>query len=61
MVWNMGFVGEAQFINDMRPEFNELHGVFVLATVAKSSIKSIDASRALVSVTFRYDRVNVHR
>ncbi|CAL8110874.1 unnamed protein product [Orchesella dallaii] len=39
--------GEAQFINDIRPEFEELYGAFVLTSVGNATIKSIDATQAL--------------
>ncbi|CAG7825616.1 unnamed protein product [Allacma fusca] len=39
--------GEAEYINDIQPEFGELFGVFVLSTVAKASLKTVDASEAL--------------
>ncbi|OXA40303.1 putative aldehyde oxidase 1 [Folsomia candida] len=42
--------GEAEYINDIDPEFGELFGAFVLTTVANATISSIDASEALVYV-----------
>ncbi|XP_035716520.1 indole-3-acetaldehyde oxidase [Folsomia candida] len=42
--------GEAEYINDIDPEFGELFGAFVLTTVANATISSIDASEALIFV-----------
>lgn len=44
----MNITGEAQYINDIREELDELHGVFVVTSVGNASIKSIDASQAKV-------------
>lgn len=45
---NVNLSGEAEYINDIRAELDELFGVFVLTTVANGRIKNIDASQALV-------------
>jgi xanthine dehydrogenase/oxidase len=39
--------GEAQYINDLPPQHNELHAVFVLGNKVNGIIKDIDASEAL--------------
>ncbi|CAG7828319.1 unnamed protein product [Allacma fusca] len=39
--------GEAVFISDILPQHRELFGAFVLSTIAKGDIESIDASEAL--------------
>lgn len=44
--------GEAEYINDIRAELDELFGVFIVSDVANATIKSIDASQALVSKFF---------
>ncbi|OXA54699.1 Xanthine dehydrogenase [Folsomia candida] len=41
--------GEAEYINDIRPEFGDLFGAFVVTTVANATISSIDASEALMT------------
>ncbi|CAL8110870.1 unnamed protein product [Orchesella dallaii] len=41
--------GEAEYINDIRAELDELFGVFVVTTVANATIKFIDASQALMT------------
>jgi xanthine dehydrogenase molybdopterin-binding subunit B len=51
-LWHLTFTGEAQYINDMKELPGELHGVLVLSTEANATIKSIDASNALVSLSF---------
>ncbi|CAL8110877.1 unnamed protein product [Orchesella dallaii] len=40
--------GEAEYINDIRAELDELFGVFVLTTVANADIKYVDASKAMM-------------
>ena len=40
--------GEAEYTNDIPPSNNELHGAVVLTTVAKSTLKLVDLSEALV-------------
>lgn len=40
--------GEAEYVNDIRAELNELFVVFVVSTVANARLKSVDASEALV-------------
>ncbi|XP_021947093.1 xanthine dehydrogenase/oxidase [Folsomia candida] len=41
--------GEAEYVNDIHPEFGELYGAFVLTTVANATISNIDASEALMT------------
>lgn len=43
------FSGEAEYVNDIPPRPDELYGAFVLSTVAKADLVSIDPSEALVS------------
>lgn len=40
--------GEAEYINDINPEFGELFGAFVLSTIAQGDLLEIDASEAEV-------------
>lgn len=40
--------GEAEYVNDIRAELGELFGVFVVTTVANATLKSVDATEALV-------------
>lgn len=42
--------GEAQYINDIPAALDELFGVFVVSDVGSATIKSIDASKALVLI-----------
>jgi len=42
--------GEAEYVDDIPLRPGELHGAFVLATVACCGIASVDASVALVSI-----------
>ncbi|XP_043217578.1 indole-3-acetaldehyde oxidase-like isoform X1 [Amphibalanus amphitrite] len=39
--------GEAEYINDQEALSDELHGAFVISTVAKAKLKGVDASAAL--------------
>lgn len=50
-------LGEAKYIDDMPLRADELHGTFVLSTMANCSIDKIDASEALV---IHYTLVLVH-
>jgi len=40
--------GEAEYVNDIPKMPGELFGAFVLTTVGNASLKSVDASEALV-------------
>ena len=42
--------GCVQFVNDMPPQFGELHAAFVLSSVGSANIASVDPSPALVGV-----------
>lgn len=44
--------GEAKYANDLPPQPGELYAAFVLATQAHSRIAKLDASDALVCITF---------
>ena len=40
--------GEAEYLDDLPPLPNELHGVFVQSTIANGKLKSICAKQCLV-------------
>lgn len=42
------YAGEAQYVNDIHAQPGELYGALVLTRVAQGTIKSIDATEALV-------------
>lgn len=48
--------GEAQYVNDIPPFWNEVFCAFVVTTVPNGKVKSIDASEALVH--YFYYRIN---
>lgn len=53
------YIGEAEFIDDLPVRSGELHGAFVLSSIANCSIKNLDPSPALVSLYFLHFHFSV--
>jgi len=47
-IFNLLIKGEAEYVNDINPEFGELFGAFVVTSLGPATLKNVDASEALV-------------